>query len=121
MVVSCKPYTPAALYCPGSFLVLISVRGCVDLKTIMGLEGLGKLKKFNNLIGNITRDLSVCSEVPQPNTLPRAPPPKKTCHIFSILAFDILYFLFYLRPTLCLSFVLHLLFPLFSLYPLNFV
>jgi hypothetical protein len=33
------------------------------------LEGFGKLKKFNNLIGNRTRDLAACSIVPQPTTL----------------------------------------------------
>jgi hypothetical protein len=30
------------------------------------LEGLGNLKKFSDLIGNRTRDLSACSIVPQP-------------------------------------------------------
>jgi hypothetical protein len=34
------PYTPAE-----RFLVLISVRSCVDTRAIVGLEGLGKLKK----------------------------------------------------------------------------
>jgi hypothetical protein len=37
----------------------------------MRLEGLGKLKKSNNLIGNGTRDLPAFSIGPQPNTLPR--------------------------------------------------
>jgi hypothetical protein len=37
------------------------------------LEGLGKLKKSNNLIGIRTSDLLACSIVPQPNTLSRAP------------------------------------------------
>jgi hypothetical protein len=36
------------------------------------LEGLGKLKTFNDLIGTRNRDLSTCSIVPQPTTLPRA-------------------------------------------------
>jgi hypothetical protein len=36
------------------------------------LEELGKLTKSNDLIGNRRRDLSVCSIVPQPTTLPRA-------------------------------------------------
>jgi hypothetical protein len=38
----------------------------------MHLEGLGQLKKFNDLIGNQTRDLPDCSIVPQPTMLPRA-------------------------------------------------
>jgi hypothetical protein len=36
------------------------------------LEGLGQLKKIH-LIGTRTHDLPVCSIVPQPTTLPRAP------------------------------------------------
>jgi hypothetical protein len=35
-------------------------------------EGLGKLKKKIHPIGTRTRDLPVCSIVPQPTTLPRA-------------------------------------------------
>jgi hypothetical protein len=31
------------------------------------------IEKFNDLIGNPTRDLPACSIVPQPTTLPRAP------------------------------------------------
>jgi hypothetical protein len=38
----------------------------------MRLEGLGKLKKFNDLIENRTHDLPACSIVPQLTTLPRA-------------------------------------------------
>jgi hypothetical protein len=37
------------------------------------LEGLGQLNKFNDLIGNRTRDLPACNIIPQPTTLPRAP------------------------------------------------
>jgi hypothetical protein len=64
---------PSAFYPLGSFPVLISVSGCVDPKVLMRLEGLGKLKISNYLIGNRTRDLPACSIVPQPTTLPRAP------------------------------------------------
>jgi hypothetical protein len=35
------------------------------------LEGLRQLKKIIHLIGTRTRDLPVCSIVPQPTTLPR--------------------------------------------------
>jgi hypothetical protein len=65
---------------PGRFLVLISARGWVDPRTIVWLEGLRKLKKSNDHNGNRTRDLPACSIVPQPPTLPRAPP---LCFYFS--------------------------------------
>jgi hypothetical protein len=35
----------------------------------MQLEGLDKLKKFNDLIGTRTRGLSACSIAPQPNKI----------------------------------------------------
>jgi hypothetical protein len=63
----CQPYVPASLYPPERFLLLISVRGWVDPKTIVRLEGLGKLKNNNDLFGNRPRELS------QRTTLPRAP------------------------------------------------
>jgi hypothetical protein len=57
----------------GRFLVLISSRGLDDSGAIMRLDGLGKLKEFNDLIKYRTRDLHACIIMPQPTTLPRAP------------------------------------------------
>jgi hypothetical protein len=55
----------------GRALVLIYVRSRVDPRTIVRLEGLGKLKKIHP-IGTRSRDLPACSIVPQRTTLPRA-------------------------------------------------
>jgi hypothetical protein len=53
--------------------MLISVRGCVDLRAIVRLEGLGQLKKVH-LIGIRSRDFPAYSIVPQQTTL-RVPAP----------------------------------------------
>jgi hypothetical protein len=56
----------------GRFLVLISVKGWVEPRTIVRLEGFGKFKKITSS-GTRAGDLPACSIVPQPTMLPRSP------------------------------------------------
>jgi hypothetical protein len=75
---TCGTLVPALYQCvethpPGRSSLLIFVTGWVDPRAIVRLEGLGKLKKSSDLMGNRTCDLPACSIVPQPTTLSRAP------------------------------------------------
>jgi hypothetical protein len=67
---------------PERFLILIFVRGWVDPRARVWLEGQLK-KKSNDLIGNRNRGIPACSVVPQPTTLPRAPSVKYITKIFN--------------------------------------
>jgi hypothetical protein len=62
----CQPYAPAAFTPRKYSLVLISFRGWIDPRAIVRPEGLYQWKKSSDSIGNRTRDLPVCSAVPQP-------------------------------------------------------
>jgi hypothetical protein len=56
--------------CPQKYLLVLIF---VNPRAVVRLEGSDKLKKFNDLMGTLTRDLLACSIVPLPSTLPRAP------------------------------------------------
>jgi hypothetical protein len=64
----CQPYTSAE-----RFSVPIYVGGRVKSRDIVWVEGLGKLEKFNELIGTWTSDLQACIIASQPTIPPLAP------------------------------------------------
>jgi hypothetical protein len=63
----------AAIYPPGRFLVLISVRGWVDPHGHSVAERIRSFENSSDLIRNRTRDLLPSSIVPQRTMLSRAP------------------------------------------------
>jgi hypothetical protein len=64
----CQPYAPVALHFQEKSLVLISLRGWVELRAKFRLEEWGQLKKYSNFIWNWNRHLPACNIVPQSTT-----------------------------------------------------
>ena len=60
-------YAPATFTPQKIFLILISIRGWVDFRAVWRVTS---MKNSNDTIGNRTRDLPVCSAVPQPTLFP---------------------------------------------------
>jgi hypothetical protein len=58
-------------------------------QAIMRLEGIGQLKKSNDLIKDRSRDLPACSIVHQPSTPPRTP--YNVVHIIQTLDLKVIY------------------------------
>jgi hypothetical protein len=54
----------------GRFIVLISIRGSINFRATVRMEGLGQMKISNYLIGNRTLDFRICSTVPNPTMVP---------------------------------------------------
>jgi hypothetical protein len=86
MAVRLSPSRAGRALPPGRFLVIISVRGWVNLRAILRLEGLSKLKKVNDFIGNRALHLPVCSIESQP-TKHRVPVGPRSSQIQVILQF----------------------------------
>jgi hypothetical protein len=75
MVVRLSALAPAALCLPGTFLVLISVRGRVYNRAVMRLEGLGALINSMTSTEIESTAFHLVALVPELTTLPKAPTP----------------------------------------------
>jgi hypothetical protein len=71
------------LYPQELFLVLISARGWVDNQGHSAAGRIMSMKNSNDTIGNRTRNLPVCSAVPQP-TAPLRAPDSVVCFFMSV-------------------------------------